>query len=85
MLISLIAVFFILPDTVAAHFNSSGTVDRYGSKYEILILPAVVLGLNLLFFVFRKIVNDNYVAYSGNIKSVKGDVSGFKKNRNKLH
>ncbi|MBR3416055.1 MAG: type II CRISPR RNA-guided endonuclease Cas9, partial [Clostridia bacterium] len=33
--------------------------------------------------VFRKIVNDNYVAYSGNIKSVKGDVSGFKKNRNK--
>ena len=56
MLISLIAVFFILPDTVAAHFNSSGTVDRYGSKYEILILPAVVLGLNLLFFVFRKLV-----------------------------
>ena len=54
---SAIAVFFILPDTVAAHFNSSGTVDRYGSKYEILILPAVVLGLNLLFFFFFFLVN----------------------------
>ena len=32
-----------LPDTVPAHYNFSGVVDRWGSKWEKLILPGVVL------------------------------------------
>lgn len=50
-----IAVFFILPDTVAAHFNISGQVDRYGSKYEALLFPAIILGIALFFFIIRKV------------------------------
>jgi len=30
----------LLPDTVPAHYNAAGEVDRFGSKYEQLILPA---------------------------------------------
>ena len=51
-----VAVFFILPDTVAAHFGVNGMVDRYGSKYEAFLLPAIILGINLLYFFIRKII-----------------------------
>ena len=34
-----------IPDTVPAHFNAAGEVDRFGSKYEFLILP--IIGLML--------------------------------------
>lgn len=51
-----VAVFFILPDTVAAHFGINGMPDRYGSKYEAFIFPAVILGAALLFFFIRKII-----------------------------
>ncbi len=38
-----------LPDTVPAHYDFSGTVDRWGSKWEKLILPGVVLLFVLAF------------------------------------
>ena len=40
---SAVAVLFILPDTVPAHFGVTGTPDRYGSKYEAFLLPAFTL------------------------------------------
>lgn len=51
-----VAVFFIMPDTVAAHFGSNGTPDRYGSKYEAFILPAITLVLTALYFLIRKFI-----------------------------
>ena len=36
------------PDTVPAHYNALGEVDRYGSKYELLILPLMVIGFGYL-------------------------------------
>ena len=36
------------PDQIPAHYNIRGEVDRWGSKYEFLILPVI----NLLFGVF---------------------------------
>lgn len=54
MVCTAVAVFFILPDTVAAHFGINGTPDRYGSKYEAFIFPAVILGIALFYFLFRK-------------------------------
>lgn len=51
---SAIAVFFILPDTVAAHFGIDGTPDRYGSKYEAFLFPAIILVIALFYFLFRK-------------------------------
>ena len=38
---SLIALQF-LPDVIPAHYNIDNVVDRWGSKYEILILPELM-------------------------------------------
>ncbi len=51
---SAIAVFFFLPDTVAAHFGIDGTPDRYGSKYEAFLFPAIILVIALFYFLYRK-------------------------------
>ena len=50
LIISVIALFF-LPDIIPAHYNIENKVDRWGSKYEILIIPVVtiLLGQFLLF------------------------------------
>ena len=40
-IIYLIYIWNSLPNQVPAHFNASGEVDRWGSKYELLILPII--------------------------------------------
>ncbi len=54
MIYTAVAVFFFLPDTVAAHFGIDGTPDRYGSKYEAFLFPAIILGIALFYFFYRK-------------------------------
>lgn len=49
-----IAVFFILPDRVAAHFGANMLPDRYGSKYEAFLLPAILLVVYTVYFLIRK-------------------------------
>lgn len=49
-----LAVLFILPETVAAHFNARGIADRYGSKYEAFILPGITIAVGLIYFFIRK-------------------------------
>ena len=45
-----IAAYPRLPDQIATHWNIHGVVDAYGSKnYAAFILPAVMVGLLLLF------------------------------------
>jgi hypothetical protein len=34
---------FILPDTVPVHFDISGAPDRWGSKFELLLLPVILI------------------------------------------
>jgi|SRR5690625_3075775 len=41
MIALLIVVWNKLPDQVPAHYNAAGEVDRWGSKWELLILPLV--------------------------------------------
>ena len=43
MLYTAVAVFFFMPERVAAHFDIHGNIDRYGSKYEAFLLPAILL------------------------------------------
>jgi len=50
----LVTVWSHLPDQVPAHFNFKGEVDRYGSKYELIILPVIGLFTMLLLLTFEK-------------------------------
>lgn len=43
-----------IPDLVPGHYNASGDVDRWGSKFELLILPIVGLLLWLFMNVLEK-------------------------------
>ncbi len=40
--------FFFMPDTVPVHFNGNNQVDRWGSKYELIILPCVILLIGII-------------------------------------
>ena len=42
---------FFMNDTVPMHYNASGAVDRYGSKYENFILPAIILFMYAFYMV----------------------------------
>ena len=53
LLVTLIA-FFFLPDEVPMHFNLNNQVDRYGSKYELLILPFIILFLGIIFLLIAR-------------------------------
>ena len=48
LIISLIALIF-LPEEIPAHYGANFTVDRYGSKFEILIFPVSIFVLSLIF------------------------------------
>lgn len=48
LIISLIALIF-LPEEIPAHYGAYFTVDRYGSKFEILIFPVSIFVLSLIF------------------------------------
>lgn len=52
-----------LPEQVPGHYNAAGEVDRWGSKYEILVLPLVggFLGMTT-FFIEKKPHIHNYPA-----------------------
>lgn len=41
--ISTILMLFVLPDIVPVHFDINGLADRWGSKFELLILPVVLI------------------------------------------
>lgn len=53
---------FFMNDTVPMHYNASGAVDRYGSKYENYIFPVIILLMYAFYIVYTKI----YTKYSTN-------------------
>lgn len=46
LFITAIALCFF-PDTVPMHYNAEGMIDRWGSKYENLLFPVIILGLTM--------------------------------------
>lgn len=36
-----------LPDAVPVHFDAAGVVDRWGSKFELLLLPTIAIALHV--------------------------------------
>lgn len=78
--VPLIITFFVLPflqDSLPAHYDMSGNVDRWGSKYEQLILPIIIIVLTL----FWKILINYYSKkeISGKTDRERQDASSNKK------
>ena len=49
------AVFFMLaPDTVPAHYNAAGEIDRMGSKYEYIVFPILSAVAGAIFLPLAK-------------------------------
>lgn len=53
-IIFLISIWNKLPNEVPAHFNALGEVNRWGSKYELLILPGIGVFIILLMQILEK-------------------------------
>ena len=60
------------PDTIPAHYNFAGEVDRFGSKYENLIFPLFAIIMGAFFILFAKLqrknglaVNEKILLYTG--------------------
>ncbi|AXI10179.1 hypothetical protein CUC15_15105 [Oceanobacillus zhaokaii] len=53
-IILLIVVWNSLPDQIPAHYNALGEVDRWGVKWELLILPVIGVFIILLMQVFER-------------------------------
>ena len=55
-LVATLVMLPILPDRVPMHFDFSGNITRYGSKYEMFILPALTILIGLTFPLMEKSV-----------------------------
>lgn len=60
----LISLLF-LPDQIPAHYNFENQVDRWGSKYESLIIPAVTILFGLFMLGMSKLAS-KYEKYGSN-------------------
>ena len=52
-IITAVAIQF-MPDKIPAHYNMSGEIDRFGSKYELLIYPVIIFIMNIFWVVIIK-------------------------------
>ena len=69
LIISMIALAF-LPDLIPAHYNIKNEIDRWGSKYEILIIPIIIILLGHFLLFMRKWIEKYEVKENNNEKFV---------------
>lgn len=67
--ISMIALIFFL-DLIPAHNNIKNEIDRWGSKYEILIIPIITILLGKFLLFMKKWVKKHKVKGNNNEKFV---------------
>ena len=48
-LVGTAAVLPMMPDRVPMHYNAAWEIDRWGSRYENLLLPVMTVGMALFF------------------------------------
>lgn len=65
---SIIALLF-LPELIPAHYNIENKVDRWGSKYEILILPVVTILFGQFLLLMCRIAKKQEVQGNNNEKN----------------
>ncbi len=61
VVITLFSLLF-LPDIIPIHYDSSWKIDRYGSKFELLLIPGVTILLSLFFGALWKNRENTYPA-----------------------
>ena len=54
-----LTTFFFMPDEVPVHFGINNQVDRWGSKYELLILPFTIIAIGIIFLLIAKHLDKN--------------------------
>ena len=65
---SIVALLF-LPDLIPAHYNIDNKVDRWGSKYEILIFPVVTILFGQFLLLMGRIAKKQEVQGNNNEKN----------------
>lgn len=70
-LVATLVSLFFMPETVPVHFDINNQVDRWGSKYELLILPIVALVMGIVLIISAKRIdkkensgNNNYKVFT---------------------
>ena len=53
-LIYTIICLFFLPDIIPVHYNGANKVDRMGSKFEILIIPFIIIFFGYFMLILGK-------------------------------
>ena len=53
LIVSIVALIF-LPDLIPAHYNIKNEIDRWGNKYEILIILIIIILLGKFLLFMRK-------------------------------
>lgn len=53
LVVTLLSLQF-LPDLIPAHYGMNNQVDRWGSKYELLIFPAMIIGFGVIILLVAK-------------------------------
>lgn len=53
-----IVFWFFLPDSIPAHYNALGEIDRWGSKYEMIIIPIASLVMYGFFLLMTKVTKE---------------------------
>ena len=59
-LIMTIVSLLCLPDTIPLQYDSSWNINRYGSKYELLLMPGITILVSWLLGAFLKNRDDFY-------------------------
>ncbi len=54
-----LTTFFFMPDEVPVHFGLNNQFDRWGSKYELLILPFTIIVIGIIFLLIAKYLDKN--------------------------
>lgn len=67
LVISSISLLF-LPELIPAHYSINGQADRWGSKYEVLILPMTVIFFGLIMFAAAKFSSNDETSGKNNEK-----------------
>lgn len=70
----------VVPDRLPVHWGLTGKVDRYGGRFEgLMVLPLMALGLYLLLIVLQRVDpgRDNYERFSGSWHAMRNVFMAF--------